>query len=182
MRRPAWGMKVDRNIPLTLHQSKLGGLPAAPADFHWPRLDGHPCRFVAQINLAALPPHSDLKLRASLPSSGMLLFFTNYEMVDELSAPSNVGALVHHIAPHLELCPTHPPADSAILWSLKEAPLAITPEWCIPSTCDDNPEFQGWDDNEIKALDDWGFRQRRIAFLTWSCHQSSNSLGPSLAP
>lgn len=53
--------------------SRLGGLPEVPTDFAWPYgADGKPLAFLAQIDLAALPP---IAQAIGLPSSGTLWFF-----------------------------------------------------------------------------------------------------------
>lgn len=53
--------------------SRLGGLPDLPADLDWPcGANGKPLAFLAQIELAALPP---IAQEIGLPSVGTLWFF-----------------------------------------------------------------------------------------------------------
>ncbi|MBP2161857.1 MULTISPECIES: YwqG family protein [Asticcacaulis] len=53
--------------------SRLGGLPEMPAAFDWPHgANGKPLAFLAQIDLASLPP---LAQEMGLPSVGRLWFF-----------------------------------------------------------------------------------------------------------
>ena len=60
----------------------FGGVPTAPADFRWPRApDGTPFTFMAQVDCSELP---DFRLRKFLPDSGVLHFFTNWEVFDGL--------------------------------------------------------------------------------------------------
>ena len=116
---------------------------------------GSAVSFVAQINLATLPAHLDRELRATLPADGMLLFFSNPEMVTEVCSPANEGSFVHYCNTGGELTPTPPPNDIEIHWPLIEVPLAVTPVWTLPSTIDDNPEFNMWPEEDIVALDKW---------------------------
>jgi len=58
----------------------FGGLPAAPADFRWPRApDGTPYTFMAQVDCSELPA---FQLRNFLPGSGVLHFFVNWNVFD----------------------------------------------------------------------------------------------------
>ena len=58
--------------------SKIGGCPAAPKDFVWPkREDGRPLAFLCQINLAELQNMG--QATKHLPKSGMLSFFYDVE-------------------------------------------------------------------------------------------------------
>lgn len=56
---------------------RLGGLPAIAGSHDWPRVDGRPLSFVAEIDLAAVGAVFD---SAWLPRSGRLHFF--YDMVE----------------------------------------------------------------------------------------------------
>ncbi|AFC32830.1 hypothetical protein PM3016_6189 [Paenibacillus mucilaginosus 3016] len=49
--------------------SKIGGCPDLPPDLEWPTWRGYPQSFIAQLNLADLPPISPL------PAAGVLYFF-----------------------------------------------------------------------------------------------------------
>src|SRR5215467_1666014 len=66
--------------------SRLGGLPALPADLAWPRHgeSGAPLHFLAQVDLSRLPPTplDGAANAASLPNSGLLFFFA--DMVEEM--------------------------------------------------------------------------------------------------
>ncbi len=53
--------------------SKLGGLPDLPPHVEWPQWKTGNLQFVAQLNLAELPPND------SLPSAGLLSFFYDRE-------------------------------------------------------------------------------------------------------
>jgi len=55
-----------------LGSSRLGGLPDLPEGSEWPRVDGVPLMFAAQLRLDEL---SDFTLSPPLPERGMLAFF-----------------------------------------------------------------------------------------------------------
>ncbi|MBR0780652.1 DUF1963 domain-containing protein [Bradyrhizobium iriomotense] len=60
----------------------FGGLPTVPPDFRWPRAPGGtPFTFMAQVDCSELP---DFTLRKSLPDSGVLHFFVNWDLFDGL--------------------------------------------------------------------------------------------------
>jgi uncharacterized protein YwqG len=75
--------------------SRLGGLPALPAQLAWPRHgeSGTPLHFLAQIDLSRLPPTplDGGANTASLPNSGLLFFFA--DMVEEMLWQENGGPL-----------------------------------------------------------------------------------------
>jgi uncharacterized protein YwqG len=56
--------------------SKIGGLPDLPPDFDWPRWQGLPLFFLAQVDLASL---NNLRGAAELPETGWLWFFREAE-------------------------------------------------------------------------------------------------------
>src|SRR5262245_36996307 len=60
-----------------MEASRFGGAPDVTRAFSWPRIDGKPQRFLAQIDLAALP---DVGL--ALPRNGSLVFFADTEARD----------------------------------------------------------------------------------------------------
>lgn len=63
--------RVDER-KLELGVTKLGGHPELPAKTTWPRVEGEPLTFVAQINLREVAP---LLPKGVLPPSGLLSFF-----------------------------------------------------------------------------------------------------------
>lgn len=73
--------------------SKLGGLPTLPFGTEWPRHaeSGAPLHFLAQIDLARLPPTPLAGARnpSPLPKSGLLFFFA--DMVEEMAWHDNGG-------------------------------------------------------------------------------------------
>ncbi|MFH0821680.1 MAG: YwqG family protein [Pseudomonadota bacterium] len=75
---------IDKSVPAVLLVSagagrafsKLGGLPEVPPQFDWPMWKGSPAAFIAQIDLAELPPSHGLE---GLPQNGRLYFFYDQE-------------------------------------------------------------------------------------------------------
>jgi uncharacterized protein YwqG len=56
--------------------SRMGGLPALPADMAWPEWKGEPLAFLCQLDLHEIPQDC---ARNGLPASGVLYFFYNQE-------------------------------------------------------------------------------------------------------
>lgn len=65
------GKPVKRRLPTGT--SKFGGEPDLPEDAQWPTFGGRPLHFLAQLNLADLPPHHIAT--ADLPRKGLLSFW-----------------------------------------------------------------------------------------------------------
>lgn len=63
---PAW----DDGLPVG--RTKLGGRPDLPKSTRWPRADGRPMTFLAQVALADVAPHD---ATASLPAEGHMAVF-----------------------------------------------------------------------------------------------------------
>jgi uncharacterized protein YwqG len=57
---------------IPLGASKLGGSPDLPADQAWPRCEGEPLNFIAQINFAEIAPYAQ---EGVLPAAGLISFF-----------------------------------------------------------------------------------------------------------
>src|ERR1700752_5223115 len=82
-----------RRHPGKAARNQLGGRPALPPDIEWPRQheSGTPLHFLAQVELARLPP-TPLEKDAdapALPPSGFLFFFA--DMVEEMLWGDNGG-------------------------------------------------------------------------------------------
>lgn len=56
--------------------SKLGGLPALPANVEWPTHKGRPLDFLLQVNLSDVSQHDS---ECRLPPTGLLSFFYDLE-------------------------------------------------------------------------------------------------------
>jgi len=70
--------------------SKLGGSPDLAADTPWPRREGRPLAFVAQIDLAEVAV--DLEEGGPLPPKGLLSLFVAME---DLLQPGNRDVVFH---------------------------------------------------------------------------------------
>lgn len=68
--------------------SRLGGLPEMPAGFEWPRWNGRPQAFLAQLDLEEL--HRELP--TCLPRAGKLYFFYDQEQAEWGFDPKDAGA------------------------------------------------------------------------------------------
>jgi hypothetical protein len=96
----AIGMKIDyipgwEPVPGV---SKIGGLPNLPDDIDWPRYQGEPMLFLAQIDIAFVAPFDNKRL---LPPSGLLYFFLKDRMTDFRSPESQrmSGVLYNDASP-----------------------------------------------------------------------------------
>ena len=113
---PAW----DDGLPLGA--TKMGGRPDLPKGARWPRADGRPMTFLAQIALAEVAAHDTARL---LPARGRLAVFCDledplmtaalvlFDDTDDLVRPAPPrgappeldGAVTLEAAPELGLCP-----------------------------------------------------------------------------
>jgi uncharacterized protein YwqG len=90
-------------------ETKLGGRPDLPSSFDWPRYDGLPQSFIAQINLAEVHPCDADGL---LPAKGLLSFF--YDSAQRVWGfdPLQDGAwAVHYTCAGDDLIRRDPPTD-----------------------------------------------------------------------
>ncbi|MCY3002945.1 MAG: YwqG family protein [Planctomycetota bacterium] len=95
--------------------SRLGGLPEMPAGFEWPKWNGRPQAFLAQLDLEEL--HREL--HTCLPRAGKLYFFYDQEQAEWGFDPDHAGAW----------CVLHQPAGEVALVEHR-APAGLAPE-CI---------------------------------------------------
>jgi hypothetical protein len=94
-----------RLVPDPNGSSRLGGLPDLPADVAWPRGAKAPLSFVAQVDLATLPP-------SALPEAGLLSFFYDLaEMPWDHTPGTPAPIAVIHTPPGATLVPRDRPAD-----------------------------------------------------------------------
>lgn len=92
---------------LALGDSRFGGLPDLPPHVEWPKRDGVPMEFVAQIRLADIATHDP---ENSLPHTGTLLFFynsqwTTYDQDEDFDA----CRVIHYDGPDSDLMRTSSP-------------------------------------------------------------------------
>lgn len=95
---------------LSLGQSRMGGVPDLPAGFEWPRYNGHPLSFVAQLDLSDL---AGLPSVLPLPNEGFLVFFYDTKEYAWGFDPKDRGsAAVRYLKePASSLVRTPPPED-----------------------------------------------------------------------
>jgi uncharacterized protein YwqG len=74
--RPVAVLTPDARDSASRTPCSLGGVPLAPAGLEWPRRDGDPLAFVAQINLSSQPRSL---VASGFPAGGTLLFFYDVE-------------------------------------------------------------------------------------------------------
>lgn len=71
--KPCVKIKLDKNLAITIGQSKIGGTPHLPNEVPYPFINKIPLRFLMQINLQELT--SEEKELLYLPETGVLYFF-----------------------------------------------------------------------------------------------------------
>ncbi|MEW6437926.1 MAG: YwqG family protein [Pseudomonadota bacterium] len=86
--------------------SRLGGLPAVPADFGWPAYKGEPFWFLGQINCAELGARAEA---FGLPRTGLLSFFGDGDDVTGCSPAG--GGKIYYFADTRALSPARLPLD-----------------------------------------------------------------------
>ena len=109
--RPSIRLDADTGLDHDrLGASRLGGDPDLPAGAEWPRKNGAPLSFVAQVDLAELAPYD---LEGVLPTDGLLSLF--YDATTQLAwgfDPADRGSWdVRHIGAGQELRRTPAPDD-----------------------------------------------------------------------
>lgn len=72
MARPSVRLVADCAVRVEVCASRLGGLPDLPSATGWPRNDGGPLSFIAQVNLADVASYDS---EGVLPCDGLLSFF-----------------------------------------------------------------------------------------------------------
>lgn len=132
--------------------SKIGGCPDLPAGTPWPYWKSYPLSFLAQINLAELPPFPE----NILPERGLLLFFfaaaamyddkdfyDSVETARVLFVPDPDGAGLKRTAPPEELDDYDPPAR------FSPCSLRYRVEWTVPpgESCDIEQLGMSWNEN-----------------------------------
>ncbi len=123
-----------------VHRSKIGGNPAVPAGFIWPRFnaenyDGEianrPLSFICQINLEEIKPYDKDNL---LPDKGALLFFYEQESMRWGFDPQDNGcSRVYYFEDVNALTPVKLPDDLNDEYRIKEYDLRFTSKTSFPS-------------------------------------------------
>lgn len=95
---------------LTPAESRLGGVPTLPPGIDWPRCNGVPMAFLAQLELRNVAAYD---CDRCLPDSGMLYFFYEASRQPEGFTPEDRGnwMVVHFDGDLSGLHPTPPPPD-----------------------------------------------------------------------
>ncbi|MFK7943798.1 MAG: DUF1963 domain-containing protein [Paracoccaceae bacterium] len=127
-------VKTDTDILDGAPGCWLGGAPTLPPEIDWPWLPNrgepsHPLHFIAQINLAALPPEL---FDGLLPDAGTLFFFANYVSDVDVAGGSAV-ILVEEDVSH------HPPRQQP----------------AFPDSFDDSYPMGWWAGNKVTSFRRW---------------------------
>lgn len=159
--------------PLAVCSSKIGGKPAVPHDFVWPRYSGksydnitkeRPLAFLAQINLEETGRFDTEKL---LPETGILSFF--YEVMSMpwgFSPEDNGSAKVYYFPRKEELIPMDIPDDIDEEVVMPEFSVTFKKQISLPEAEDfpdeaTDMEFEWEDYDECReecgySCDEWG--------------------------
>ena len=123
-----------------IYRSKIGGKPAAPEGFEWPRFEAEnfneetanrPLSFLCQINLEEICGYDKEEL---LPKKGLLLFFYEMESMCWGFDPSDEGcSRVYYFEDVKGLVPTDLPSDIDSDYIIKEYDLKFKSKPSYPS-------------------------------------------------
>jgi uncharacterized protein YwqG len=86
-----WPQQPSADAPPTA--SRFGGMPLVPRNWSWPRCEGEPLFFLAQLNCADL---AHVPTAASLPRHGLLAFFGDHDWVNGCMPRFSPDAVVFH--------------------------------------------------------------------------------------
>jgi uncharacterized protein YwqG len=112
--------------------SRLGGQPAVPPGFVWPRHRDAPLAFLAQLRLDEVP--AAVRLDLGLPATGLMAFF--YEAKDQpwgFDPVDRGAAVVLCFAELAELARRPPPAELNRALVFTERALALREELSLPA-------------------------------------------------
>lgn len=132
-------------------RSRLGGAPDLPRGMEWPRIGTRPYRFVAQLDLAALPREAmPLAVRDALPMRGLLSLFVADDPTGELDPRAELDwtspdyAIAILSEPDADLVAATPPVEVSFGTSV---PISFAPTLDLPH---DRDQVASWP----TALDD----------------------------
>jgi uncharacterized protein YwqG len=130
-----------------LGASKLGGRPDVRSGFAWPRKDGRPLAFVAQVDLADLARYP---FCAVLPTRGVLGFFYDVEGGAWGFDPKDRGSWLVHFEPDPGgLQPCSPPAEAGSETVFPASTLTPEEVETLPGT--ESTTFEGLGFEEAEA-------------------------------
>ncbi len=147
---------------LSLGGSRLGGCPDLPEGMEWPRHQGRPLAFIAQVNLAEAAPHDPLH---ELPPSGLLSFFYELEGGSGWGAPEHAACLRVLYAENISaLSPRPHPESLPASQRLAAQPVQLAAA-LIPPDCNEFNEEQV--DAWLKAVPEGNHVSYRPARAAW---------------
>jgi hypothetical protein len=158
MTRPAVRITTRRAEQQGVGQSRIGGMPDLPSSIAWPRRDGIPLAFLAQIDLADV---AALLPDGPLPSSGHLWFFYDMKAWPGGDDPKDAGGAVVHYQP------------AGLALSRAVVPAELSEKWCFPSCAvalesyQDIPELGDIDGATELLKDDEEKRERYYAIQSY---------------
>lgn len=140
--------------PVACAHSKFGGVPDLPPGFVWPRHEGRPLSFLAQIRITELPV--DVRASLALPPDGLLSFFYDQEEQPWGFEPTSDrgGAVLVLSRDHGALAPTAPPADLDEEWRVPERRARFVEELRLPAVGTPSLDALGLDARTLAAYDD----------------------------
>ena len=152
--RPGIRLEVDRSLDHeAVGASRLGGDPDLPPGAEWPRKDGAPLSFVAQLDLAAVTRHDG---EGVLPGVGLLSFFYDATTQEAWGFdPADRGSWdVRHLPAGQQLLRTPAPDDLAADGRLIGVAFRPRAELCSPPYESRVVELLGMSEAELDAYGD----------------------------
>lgn len=145
---------TELHAPAAIGATRVGGIPDVPQDFAWPRCDGVPMIFVAQIRLSDL---AELPCGVLLPQNGALLFFFGAGR----DPRERDACRVFHVGEaRSELAPAVVPGDLPGHARLPSRGVSLEPDRCVPPW--ESPHYEGlfgdmleWSDERTAMLNDY---------------------------
>jgi uncharacterized protein YwqG len=136
---------------LAVGASRIGGAPDLPARFRWPRYEGKPLAFVAQIDLGAV---GRVMPDGPLPTRGHLWFFYASDQTHWGFDPKDAGSSVVHYEADGPLAPRALPDDLPPEGRFAPCAVTFTPYADIPDSRDGRNPTAGGDDATEERYDD----------------------------
>lgn len=140
-----------RQEDLSTGESRIGGLPDLPAGAEWPRWNGEPQSFIAQLHLSSLGEPRDPRM----PTAGWLLFFYSARQDTWGFSPNDRGSsAVLYVPEGSDLERTAPPEPLPDGGAFEPCRVSFAENWTLPAWDSPHIERLALTDEEVDAYCD----------------------------